>query len=99
MVWHLYVVRTASDSLYTGIATDVGRRYREHVAAGPKAAKYLRANPPKELVFTRRVGLRPLALKVEYRFKRLPKRRKEAIVRAGRLRFDLKTGEILGGTA
>ena len=46
-----------------------------------------------------RLGPRPLALKVEYRFKQLPKRRKEAIVRAGRLRFDRKTGEILGGTA
>lgn len=94
MVWHFYVVRTASGSLYTGITTDVGRRYREHVAGGPKAAKYLRANPPKELVFTRRVGTRALALKVEYRFKQLSKQHKESIVRAGKLRFDRKSGKF-----
>ena len=95
MVWHLYVIRTASGTLYTGIATDVGRRYREHLSCGPKAAKYLRACPPKKLVLARRLGPRPLALKVEYRFKQLPKRRKEAIVRAGRLRFDRESGKIL----
>lgn len=95
MTWHLYVIRTASGSLYAGITTDIRRRYQEHLAGGPRAAKYLRANPPKELVLSRRVGPRPLALKVEWRFKRLTKRRKEAIVRAGRLRFDRRTGEII----
>jgi putative endonuclease len=99
VVWHLYVIRTASGSLYAGVATNVRRRYQEHVSGGPKAAKYLRANPPKELVLSRRVGIRPLALKVEHRFKQLPKRRKEAVVRAGRLLFDRVSGEILGGTA
>jgi hypothetical protein len=31
---------------------------------------------------------------VEYRFKRLHKRDKEAIIRAGKLHFDGKSGEI-----
>ena len=86
--WYLYVVRTVKGSLYAGIATKFRRRYQEHVTGGRKAARFLRANPPKELVFKRRIGSRSLALKVEYRFKRLPKRDKEAIVRTGRLRFD-----------
>lgn len=94
MIWHLYVVRTVKGSLYAGIATDVKRRYQEHVAGGLKAARFLRAQPPRELVFKRRIGSRSLALKVEYRFKQLPKRNKEAIVRAGRLRFDRESGEI-----
>ena len=94
MTWHLYVVRAVNGSLYAGIATNVRRRYQEHVAGGPRAARFLRANPPKELVFKRRIGSRSLALKVEYRFKRLPKRDKEAIVRAGGLRFDRETGTI-----
>ena len=96
VTWHLYVVRTASGSLYAGISTDVRRRWREHLAGGPRAAKYLRANPPRELLLTRRIGHRALALKVEYRFKQLPKRRKEAIVKAGRLHFHRETGQILG---
>ena len=90
MTWHLYVIRTVNGSLYAGIATDVRRRYQEHVAGGLEAARYLRANSPRALVFTRRIGSRSL----EYRFKRLPKRVKEAVVRAGRLRFERESGEI-----
>ena len=94
MTWYLYVVRTVKGTLYAGVATDVKRRYREHVNGGPKAAKFLRANPPRELVFKRHIGSRSLALKVEYRFKRLPKHDKEAIITAGKLRVDRKSGEI-----
>lgn len=92
--WHLYVIRTVGGALYAGIATDVRRRYQEHASGSPKAAKFLRAQPPKELVFKRRIGSRSLALKVEYRFKRLSKRDKEAIVGAGTLRYDRATGAI-----
>lgn len=92
--WHLYVVRTVTGALYAGITTDVARRYREHAGGGLKAARFLRANPPRELAFQRRIGPHGLALKVEYRFKRLPKGAKEAILRAGRLRFDPETGAI-----
>jgi putative endonuclease len=94
VTWHLYVGRTVKGSLYTGVTTNVRRRYQEHVSGGRKAAKFLRANPPKELVFKRRIGTRSLALKVEYRFTQLSKRRKEAIVRTGKLRFDRESGEI-----
>jgi putative endonuclease len=94
VIWYLYVIRTTAGFLYAGITTDVDRRYQEHVTGGPKAARFLRAHPPRELVFKRRIGPRSLALKVEYRFKQLRKRDKEAIVRAGRLRFDRKSGEI-----
>ncbi len=94
MTWHLYVIRTVEGCLYAGIATDVRRRYREHATGRSKAARFLRAQPPQEIVFQRRIGSRSLALKVEYRFKRLPKRDKEAIIRVGKLRFDRETGAI-----
>jgi len=94
MTWSLYVIRTVDGSLYAGITTDVRRRYREHTSGGPRAARFLRAHPPQELVFRRRIGSRSLALKVEYRFKQLSKRDKEAIVTAGRFRFDRKSGKI-----
>ena len=95
LTWHLYVIRTVGGLLYAGITTDVRRRYQEHATGGPKAAKFLRANSPQQLVLKRRIGSRSLALKVEYRFKQLPKRDKEAIVRAGRFRVDRKSGEIM----
>ena len=92
--WHLYVIRTVGGALYAGIATDVRRRYQEHATGGPKAARFLRAHPPQEIAFGYRIGSRSLALKVEYRFKQLPKRAKEAIVEAGKLCFNRDTGRI-----
>jgi putative endonuclease len=94
VAWHLYVIRTVKGSLYAGIATDVRRRYQEHATGSPKAARFLRAQPPRGLVLTRRIGSRSLALKVEYRFKQLTKRDKEAIIRANKLRFDRESGQI-----
>ena len=38
--WSVYVVKAADDSLYTGIATDVARRLREH-NEGRIGARYL----------------------------------------------------------
>jgi putative endonuclease len=97
--WYFYVIRTVTGSLYAGIATNVSRRYQEHANGSPKGAKFLRANPPKEVAFKRRIGSHALALKVEYRFKQLQKRDKERIIRAGRLRFDRETGKIATSAA
>jgi putative endonuclease len=92
--WYLYVIRCVGGSLYAGITTDVRRRFEEHASGGPRAARYLRANPPRELVLDRRIGTRSLALKAEYNFKQLSKPNKEAIITAGRLHINRKTGEI-----
>lgn len=78
--WHLYLVRTGDGALYTGIATDVGRRFAEHQAGGKRSAKYLRSRGPIELVYQTPIGSRPLALKVEARVKSLAKAEKEKIV-------------------
>ena len=94
VTWHLYVIRTVSGHLYAGITTDVRRRYQEHLTGSRKAARFLRANPPQEVAFKRRIGSRSMALKVEYRFKQLPKRDKEAIIATGKLRFDRASGKI-----
>ena len=47
--WHLYMIRVKSGSLYTGIATDVDRRFAEHEAGGKKGSKYLRARRERGL--------------------------------------------------
>ena len=93
-IWLLYVIRCVDGSLYAGITTDVRRRFEEHLTGGPKAARYLRAHSPKELVFRRRIGTRSLALKAEYWFKQMPKPVKEAIIRDGNFRIDRESGKI-----
>jgi len=78
--WHLYLVRAADGTLYTGITTDVERRVAEHESPQKRGAKYLRGRGPIELAYRACVGDRGTALKIERRIKRLSKSRKEQIV-------------------
>ena len=76
--WFLYLIRTADNKLYTGITTDVARRYRQHQTG--KGAKALRGKGELTLAFAAQVGDRSLALRIEYRIKQLTKRQKERLV-------------------
>jgi putative endonuclease len=76
--WQLYLVRCADGSLYTGIATDVDRRFAEHQAG--KGAKYLRGRGPLQLVYRQAAGDRSQALRLELAIKALNKADKEALV-------------------
>ena len=73
-------MRTGRGALYTGITTDVSRRFDEHRARGRKGSKYLRAHVPMEIVYRVRIGSRSLALRAEHGVKRLRKEEKERIV-------------------
>jgi putative endonuclease len=71
--------------LYTGIATDIDRRFAEHQSG--KGAKYLRGRGPLELAFKQKIGRRSSALKMERLIEKLPKSEKERIA-AGRIDID-----------
>ncbi|MEM9216270.1 MAG: GIY-YIG nuclease family protein [Cyanobacteria bacterium P01_F01_bin.150] len=77
--WFLYMIRTNQGHLYTGITTDVARRFSEH-QQGKVGAKYLRSKGPLTLVYQIEIGERSLTAKVEYAIKKLPKSCKESIV-------------------
>ena len=78
--WYVYLVRCRDGTLYTGIATDVSRRFAEHKQNADKGAKYLRGRGPLHLEFQKVVGARGLALRVEGKIKKLPKARKEDLI-------------------
>jgi len=78
MEWYIYIIRGNDNSLYTGITTDVLRRYKEH--HGKKGSKYLRGKKPLELVYYYRIGSKSEALKVEKKIKQLPKFKKELLI-------------------
>ena len=80
-LWFLYLVRTSDNSLYTGITTDVARRFVQHQSG--KGAKALRGKGELTLAFSAPVGERSLALRMEYRIKQLTKRQKERLVAGG----------------
>ena len=78
--WYLYLIKCRDGSLYTGITTDVARRFAEHRGQGAGGAKYLKGRGPLELVLRRKVGSRSAALRVEQKVKKLPKTRKEQLL-------------------
>lgn len=78
-MWYLYLVRCKDGSLYTGISTDVQRRFTDHQQN--RGARRLRGQGPLELVYSKPVGDRSLALRVEHRVKRLSRAEKEKLVR------------------
>ncbi|WP_338885627.1 GIY-YIG nuclease family protein [Xenorhabdus sp. TH1] len=76
--WSIYLIRTRDGSLYTGITTNISRRFRQHAAG--KGAKYLRGRDPLMLVYQSQIGDKGVALKVEYHVKKLSKQQKERLV-------------------
>ena len=79
--WYLYLVRCHNGNLYTGITTNVARRFAEHQENKGAGAKYLRGRGPLKLVFQKKLGSRSLALTAESKVKKLSKARKEELIR------------------
>jgi putative endonuclease len=86
--WSLYIIRCKDNSLYTGITTDVERRFFEHQNDKVKGAKYLRGKGPLQLVFKKIIGTKSEAAIMEYQIKKLPKEKKEEILTRKLLGFD-----------
>ncbi len=84
-MYYVYLLRCADHSLYTGITTDPARRLAEHRGQGGRGARYTRSRGAcaLEAVFT--AGDRAQASRLEYRIKRLPKEKKEALIRNAEL--------------
>jgi predicted GIY-YIG superfamily endonuclease len=87
--WFVYLLRCRGGALYTGITTDVVRRFAQH-RQGDGGAKYLRGRGPLRLVYERPVGTRGQALRLEHRIKRLSKKRKERLVATSQERGVLR---------
>ena len=77
--WHVYIVETDDGKLYTGIATDVERRFREH-ATDKKGARFFRTTRPLRIVFRESHPDRSSATKREMAIKKLPRRQKLALI-------------------
>jgi putative endonuclease len=67
--WFLYVIECRGGRLYTGVSTDVERRYATHLAG--RGARYTRLNPPERLMLTIEFPGRSEALRAEYALKQL----------------------------
>ncbi len=76
--WFIYLIRCRNGHLYTGISTDITRRFGAHQAG--KGAKYLRGKGPLELVYQKKIGTRSEALKAEIMVKSMSRPAKLAMI-------------------
>ncbi|MFA5531257.1 MAG: GIY-YIG nuclease family protein [Thiohalomonadaceae bacterium] len=78
--WHVYVVRCADDTLYTGIARDVQRRLQEHNGLAPRGARYTRGRRPVRLCHVESFHSRAEAARREAAIKKMSRRQKDVLI-------------------
>ena len=76
--WYLYILRCKDDTLYTGITTDVEKRFEAHCSG--KGAKYTRGRGPLELAYRETCGTHSDALKREIEIKKLTREQKQTLI-------------------
>ena len=79
MSWHVYIIQASNNSLYTGITTDVERRFTEH-SNGPLGAKFFNGRKPVKIVYREDGHTRSSASKREAEIKKLSRLQKLAFL-------------------
>jgi len=77
--YFVYLLLCANESIYTGITTDVERRFTEH-QSGKLGARFTRAAKPVRVLYREAHENRSLALKREAQIKKWPRAKKLALV-------------------
>ena len=86
MNWLVYIILCSDDSLYTGITTDIERRFAQHSAG--TGAKYFRGRSPRCLVYLEDGHDRSSASRREVEIKRLRPVDKRRLIAASDNRLE-----------
>ncbi len=78
--WFVYIIQSEKGHLYTGITTDVERRFKEHADSTKKGAKYFRGKVPVEVVFQKNFKDRSSASKYESLVKKMTRANKLKLI-------------------
>lgn len=79
MNWFVYIILASDGQLYTGITTDIQRRWREH-SSGKAGAKYFRGRAPEKLCLLEDGHSRSTASQREARIKKLARNAKLQLI-------------------
>lgn len=82
--WFVYMIRTNDAQVYTGITTDMARRWREH-ESGKSGARYFRGRKPMQLCYLESGHNRSTASQREYAIKSLTATAKKQLIADQRL--------------
>ncbi len=80
-MYHVYILRCADGTLYTGMTTDLPRRVVEHNTSS-KGAKYTRARRPVTMVYSKRYRFQRTAARAEAAMKKLTRDKKLALLQS-----------------
>ncbi len=69
-MWHVYIVKCADQTLYTGVAKDVDARISQHNSG--RGARYTKGRQPVKLIYSEPAEDRATALRREHAIKRMP---------------------------
>ena len=85
-LYHVYILKCADGSLYTGITTDLKRRFAEHKEG--KGGHYTRSRQVVKIVHTEKYPNRSLAQKRESEIKGWTRQKKLELIQFGRRSED-----------
>lgn len=80
MNYFVYIVKCKDKTLYTGIATDLKRRIKEHNGILKGGAKYTRGKRPVKLIHSEKYESRIEASRRESEIKKMTRVEKEIII-------------------
>ncbi len=78
--WWVYIIETQKQKFYTGITTDIERRFSEHLSDPLKGAKFFRLDKPKIIVYRKQCADRASASVHEASIKKMSRRKKELLI-------------------
>lgn len=77
-IWFVYMILCVNDSLYTGIAKNVEKRFNVHLSG--KGARYTKIYKPLKIVYQEKCESHSLALKRELEIKSYSKNKKIKLI-------------------
>jgi putative endonuclease len=93
MNWQVYIIFCSDASYYTGITTDLAKRYRQHESG--QGAKYFRGRRPERIVYLETEHTRSSASKREIAIKKLSREQKIELTLSGWAADPLKMAKLL----
>ena len=79
MDWTVYIIRCDDHSLYTGVTTDLERRFQEH-RGQIRGARYFNGRKPTQVVYTENGHTRSSACQREAAIKKLSRKEKLGLI-------------------
>jgi len=82
-MWYCYIIKCQGDKLYTGITTNLKRRFLKHLSG--QGAKFTKANKPERILWSESFADQKTASAREAQIKKWSRTKKEILI-AGFLR-------------